>query len=86
LHTQTTLHGPDHPSSLAACNDLARAYVRQGKYDLAGPLLEDILHRRRCALGPNHTGEDGGRKKGGWGEGVRMGRGRRVGGERKKGG
>ena len=46
--------GPDHPDSLASMHELAWAYLRAGKLDLAVPLHYEALKIRKARLGPDH--------------------------------
>jgi non-specific serine/threonine protein kinase/serine/threonine-protein kinase len=46
--------GPDHPNTLGAMNNLARAYRDAGKFDQALLLHEDALKLMHANLGPNH--------------------------------
>ena len=54
VEARTATLGPDHPHTLSAHNDLARAYIHQGKYDQAGPVLELVLKKRQEVLGVTH--------------------------------
>ena len=46
--------GPDHPSTLAARNNLAEAYREAGRAAEGIPLLEQTLADRERVLGPDH--------------------------------
>ena len=46
--------GPDHPETLKSMNDLAVAYEKAGKLDLAVPLSEETLKLQKAKLGPDH--------------------------------
>jgi eukaryotic-like serine/threonine-protein kinase len=46
--------GPDHPDSLTSRNNLAVAYLNDGRPYDAIPLLEETLPARRLKLGPDH--------------------------------
>ncbi|MEV8633713.1 sigma-70 family RNA polymerase sigma factor [Streptosporangium sp. NPDC051023] len=46
--------GPDHPTTLAARDDLARAHRTMEQREQAIPLLERILTHRQRKLGPDH--------------------------------
>ena len=47
-------HGPEHPDTLAAVNDLAAYYFDAGRRDEALKLFEEVLALRRKVLGPEH--------------------------------
>ena len=51
---RTARLGPDHPDTLGTMNNLAGGYRVAGKLDLALPLFEETLKRRRAKLGPDH--------------------------------
>jgi serine/threonine protein kinase/tetratricopeptide (TPR) repeat protein len=53
--TFTTHLGPNHPDTLRSMNNLASAYMDDGKLDLALPLYEETLKLRRAKLGPDHA-------------------------------
>jgi serine/threonine protein kinase len=46
--------GPDHPDTLASCNNLANSYAALGRRADALTLREDTLARRKAVLGPDH--------------------------------
>ncbi|GAA3068371.1 hypothetical protein GCM10010464_35770 [Pseudonocardia yunnanensis] len=46
--------GPDHPDTLASCNNLASAYASAGRLEEALPLFEATLADRERVLGPDH--------------------------------
>ena len=46
--------GADHPDTASYQNGLGFTYFKQGKYDLAEPLLVSSLELGRRCLGPNH--------------------------------
>ena len=50
--TFTAQLGPDHPDTLASMTNLAGGYQDAGKLDLALPLFEETLKRRKAKLGP----------------------------------
>jgi tRNA A-37 threonylcarbamoyl transferase component Bud32 len=52
--TQAAELGEDDPATLQSRNNLARAYQRAGKVDLAIPLFERILKVRETTLGDDH--------------------------------
>jgi tetratricopeptide (TPR) repeat protein len=47
-------HGPDHPDTGRALNNLAGLYEAQGRYEDAGPLYQRALAIAETALGPDH--------------------------------
>ena len=51
--TLTALLGPDDDDTLESINDLAWAYRAAGKLNLALPLFEETLERRKAKLGPD---------------------------------
>jgi len=55
-HTLTKAKlGPDHPGTLLCMSSLANGYSDAGKLDLALPLFEETLRRRKVKLGPDHS-------------------------------
>jgi eukaryotic-like serine/threonine-protein kinase len=52
--TFTAQLGPDHPDTLRSMSSLAEGYKDAGRLDLALPLQEETLKRRKAQLGPDH--------------------------------
>ena len=52
--TLTAERGPDDPETLKCMNNLAGGYRYAAKFDLALPLFEEMLERRKARLGPDH--------------------------------
>jgi serine/threonine protein kinase/tetratricopeptide (TPR) repeat protein len=50
----TTQLGDDSPETLMSMHDLAWAYLAASKFDLALPLYQETLERRKAKLGPDH--------------------------------
>jgi serine/threonine protein kinase/lipopolysaccharide biosynthesis regulator YciM len=48
------VHGPDHPDTLVAMNNLAVAYQDAGRLEDARRLLEEALEVMKAKLGPDH--------------------------------
>jgi hypothetical protein len=46
--------GTDHPDSLTTRNNLALLYQARKRYDLAEPLLLEVVEASRRKLGPAH--------------------------------
>ena len=54
LGTNKALFGPDHPSTLANMNNLARTYRYGGQFAKAVLLHEQAMERMNAKLGPDH--------------------------------
>ncbi len=54
LQKRTAELGPDHPDTLAAMADLAKAYCDDGDANKAVPLYEKVQRTRRDKLGADH--------------------------------
>jgi serine/threonine protein kinase len=50
----TKHRGPDHPDTLASCNNLANSYAALGRRAEALKLRQDTLARRQAVLGADH--------------------------------
>jgi eukaryotic-like serine/threonine-protein kinase len=46
--------GPTHPDTLTTKNNLASLYMHLGKWELADPLLHEVLQAQLAQLGPDH--------------------------------
>jgi serine/threonine protein kinase len=53
--TLAALLGPDHADTLSSMGCLASAHWEGGNYDLALPLCQQLLEKRRALLGPGHV-------------------------------
>jgi hypothetical protein len=54
-HLYRTLHGDDHPDTLAAANGLSFHLETLGEFERARAVTEDTLSRRRRVLGEDHA-------------------------------
>ncbi|MFJ9251100.1 tetratricopeptide repeat protein, partial [Streptomyces sp. NPDC101776] len=54
LQRSNDIHGPDHPDTLSARNNLANSYSHAGRLQEALDLREQVLADRERILGPDH--------------------------------